>query len=227
MSIDYYATFPCKVRDSISNADLLRMEKARNRANLTLDLMRNDPKTDRSKPESEWSFELVVLGPNGPQEMEVRISDLLAEAAPLKELARHCVDCPGNLLSGDFGCGSTIHYPITSQAERWLLSRLPADLGSPAGQLLTRALTEFGWDGASIDAARGRKELYQSATPMVRKWGSLLFQKDANYLKPDLANDVRHRRSRTESCEADRVFSRFFGGRFQGRRSPEQSASTR
>ncbi|WP_035051680.1 hypothetical protein [Andreprevotia chitinilytica] len=171
MAIDYYGLFPCKVRETISDADLLRMEKARNRANAVLDLMRNNPQTATDKPESEWTFKAVVLGPNGPQETEMRIADLLAEAAPLEALAGHCANCPANVRSADFGCGGGIHYPITAQAERWLLSRLPDDLNSAPGQLLIRAIADFGFDGADIDAARNRKELYEAGKPLERKWG--------------------------------------------------------
>jgi len=177
MAIDYYGSFPCKVREAVSDADLLRMEKAHHRASMVLDLMRGDPQVDRSKPESEWSFNTVVLGPGGPRETEVRISDLLAEAAPLGDLAGNCANCPVNVRSAAFGCGGTISYPITAQAERWLLSRLPADLNAPVGKLLTRAIADFNFDGAPIDAARRRRDLYETDTPCERKWGGFLSKK--------------------------------------------------
>lgn len=177
MAIDYYATFPCKVRETISDADMLRMEKARDRANMVLDLMRKDPNTDLTKPESEWTFKTTVLGPDGPQESEIRIADALLEAAPLQELAVHCRDCQVNLQSADFGCGGAIRYPISEQAENWLLSRLPADLNTHAGQLLLRAIADFNYDGACIDAARGRKELYEATTAPERKWGGFFSKK--------------------------------------------------
>jgi len=177
MAIDYYGSFPCKVREAVSDADLLRMEKARDRANTVLDLMRNSPQVDKSKPESEWTFKTVVLGPNGPQETEIRISDCLAEAAPLEQLARNCSSCAKNIRSVAFGCGGTIHYPITAQAERWLVSRLPADLSTKRGQLLTRAIADFNYDGSGIDAARSRGDLCESKTPVERKWGSFFSKK--------------------------------------------------
>ena len=177
MSIDYYATFPCKVREAVSNEDLLRMEKAKNRAVTVLEIMRNDPNVGRTKPESEWTFKAIALGPDGPKETEIRIADALLEAAPLQELAVHCQNCPANLLSDDFGCGGAVHYPITAQAESWLLSRLPADLSTLAGQLLSKAIKDFNYDGACIDAARGRKELYESTTAPERKWGGFFSKK--------------------------------------------------
>lgn len=177
MSIDYYASFPCKVREAISDSDLLRMEKARNRANAVLDIMRKNPNTDKSKPEIDWTFQTVVLRPDGPQETQMRIGDLLAEAAPLDSLKQHCQNCPANVRNQDFGCGGGIHYPLSASTERWLVSRLPDDLKSARGTLFTHAIADFKYDGAYIDAARGRKELYDSSTPAERKWGSFFSKK--------------------------------------------------
>jgi len=177
MAIDYRGVFPCKVREAVSDADLLDMEKAGNRAQVVLDVMRNDPRIDKSKPESEWTFKTVIRGPDGPRQAELRIEDCLAQAAPLEPLARHCRGCPFNIRATDFGCGGAIGYPISAQAERWLMSRLPADLNTPRGRLLTRAITDFKFDGSVIDATRSRKDVYESDVPVERKWGGLLSRK--------------------------------------------------
>lgn len=177
MAIDYFGSFPCPVRETLSDADLLRMEKARNRAQAVLEIMRKDPRVDKRKPESEWTFKTVILGPNGPEETEMRVADCLAEAAELPALARHCAGCPKNVRGADFGCGGAIHYPITARAESWLVSRLPADLDSRRGQLLVRAIADFEFDGACIDAVRGRKDLYQADAPAERKWGGFFSRK--------------------------------------------------
>ena len=177
MAIDYYGLFPCKVREKVPDGKLLQMEKARNRATTVLNLMRKNPGTNQNKPESEWTFKAMTLGPNGPQECEMRISDLLLESEPLQELSQHCANCPYNLRSSDFGCGGAIHYPVSLQAEKWLVSRLPGDLNTRSGQLLTQALKDFDFNGACIDAARERKDLYSSSTPATRKWGGFLSKK--------------------------------------------------
>lgn len=178
MAIDYYGTFPCKVRETTTNTELLRMEKAKNRAECVLDLMRKNPDTNnKGKPESEWSFKIAILGPNGPEESEMRISDCLSEAAPLKQLAQNCLGCSKNVRSVDFGCGGAVHYPISTQAERWLVSRLPEDLNSARGHLLTLAINDFNFNGAVIDGARNRKDLYESDTAIERKWGSFFSKK--------------------------------------------------
>ena len=177
MAIDYSGSFPCKVRATVSEEDLLRMEKARNRANVVLEIMRARPHPNQDKPESEWTFVTARLRPDSPEEVEMRIADCLAEAAPLEALARNCEGCPSNVRSAEFGCGGAIHYPITTQAERWLISRLPADLNTPRGQLLNRAIADFQYDGAGIDASRHRKEVYESDVPLERKWGSFFSKK--------------------------------------------------
>ncbi len=177
MAVDYYVLFPCEVRKQISDESLLNMEKAKNRAEAVLQMLRDNPGEHQNKPESEWSVTLTKLGANGPEEVELRVADMLAEAAPLQQLAVHCNGCPANLQKRDFGCGGAIHYPITRQAEQWLVSRLPDDLNTQRGQLLQRAIQDFEYNGADIDAARVRDELYELKSPAVRKWGGFFSKK--------------------------------------------------
>ncbi|WP_028103729.1 hypothetical protein [Pseudoduganella violaceinigra] len=177
MAIDYFASFPCQVREAVSDADLLRMIKARNRASMVAEVMRKDPKVDKSKPESDWTFQTIMQRPEGPEETQMRIGDLIEESAPLNALKQHCVACPANVRNDDFGCGGAVHYPLSASTERWLVSRLPDDLDSPRGLLLTRAINDFQFDGAAIDAARGRKELYEANLPAERKWGGFFSKK--------------------------------------------------
>lgn len=176
MSIDYYASYPCAVREVIDNDDLLRMEKARNRAQCVANLLRDNPDTPKDLPESEWTFMVNVMRPEGLVQTEVKIGDLLSEAAPLTQLSTHCQGCPGNFREVDFGCGGAINFPISAKAEQWLIDRLPDDLQSPPGILLQAALKE-GFDGSNTDQARQRKELYDSATPATRKWGGFFSKK--------------------------------------------------
>jgi hypothetical protein len=166
MGIDYYGSFPCKVRKSVSDQDLLRMGKARSRARAALQHAGNAPHNE----DTGLTVQIVVVGREGRQVTEARIHDLLLEAAPLSALAVHCTGCPANIAHTDFGCGGTIHYPISARAEQWLLTRLPDDLKSPAGVLFTHAVTEFGFDGAVIDAVRDRQDFYAAEAAAVREW---------------------------------------------------------
>lgn len=177
MAIDYYASFPCPVRARLNDAELLAMEKARDRAETVLALMRKNPGHQAGKPESEWTFQIQVLGPGGGQEQTLCIADLLAESAPLERLACHCTHCEDNLNGGGFGCGGALHYPLAERTEAWLLACLPDDLASMRGRLLLHAIRHYGFDGAAIDAARSRRELYESAQPAVRSWRGLPWRK--------------------------------------------------
>lgn len=176
MAIDYSVQYPCKVRDAVSDQELLRMEKARNRANAVLEIMRTSG-TASDIPENERTVTVVVARPEGPVEKDIRIVDMLAEAAPLDALSEHCSGCPANLRNMSFGCGGAIHYPVDVATEEWLVGRLPESLDSPAGQLLTMALRDFRITGASIDACRSRGIIYSSAAPVVRTWGRFVFKK--------------------------------------------------
>lgn len=177
MALDYFGVFPCEVHSKINPINLLQMEKSRNRVYAILDLMRKDPNTDKSKPESEWIFKIAIKNADSVEEKNVRIADLLEEAAPLDELAKNCVKCPFNVRETDFGCGGAIHYPISEKAEEWLMSRLPNNLESSCGQLLSRAINDFNYDGEVINNARNRQEIYESNKPVERKWGSFFGKK--------------------------------------------------
>jgi hypothetical protein len=168
------------VREQIADTQLLQMLKSRDRANIVLDVMRKNPKTDRSKPESEWTAILRVQGPNGVVSQQLKMGDLLAESRPLDALSVHCNGCTANLQRTAFGCSGVIHFPIPPEAEEWLVSRLPDDLGGVLGKLLLKALAEFKWDGAPIDASRSRDDLYSLKKPVERKWGAFLSKKTVN-----------------------------------------------
>ncbi|MCB6182043.1 hypothetical protein LIN78_00540 [Leeia sp. TBRC 13508] len=171
MTIAYYGSFPCKVREAVSNEDLLRMENAKSRGLHTLNLMRNNPTEEtRNKPESEWSFLMAVGEPGNYTVVEMKISDCLAEAAPLEELAKHCTNCKWNVRSTDFGCGGSIHYPISQKAEEWLVSKLPSDLNTKRGLKLLKALSDFHYDGVEVDESRKRGALFESASSVKRHW---------------------------------------------------------
>jgi hypothetical protein len=183
MSVDYFVQYPCKVREQIADTQLLQMIKSRDRAHILLDVMRKNPKTDRSKPESQWTAMLRVQGPNGAVDQQLEMGDLLAESRPLDALCPHCNGCMANLRRTTFGCGGVIHFPIPPEAEEWLLSRLPEDLGGLVGKLLLKAIADFKWDGAH-DAARSRNDLYSLKKPVERNWGGLLSKKTVNSSGP-------------------------------------------
>jgi len=177
VAIDYFVQYPCKVRTAITEAELLRMVKSRARATAMRDALRSDPRTDKNIPESDWKVIVRTMGPHGPSDTSMKISDLLKDSAPLDALAGYCAGCPANLQRRDFGCGGAIHYPITAAAEQWLVGRLPKDADDARLQLFLRACKQFGFDGAAIDAARKRKELYEASAPIERTWEKSFFSR--------------------------------------------------
>ena len=178
MAVDYCVLYPCEVRNQVSTEELIEMEKAASRAEAILDIMRKQPGEHHDKPESEWTFSFAKLSSNGSQqEQDMRIGDLLKQAEPLQKLQTHCVNCPMNFLKRPFGCGGAIHYPITLNAEKWLMSRLPDDINSPQGKILTSMLHDVGITGKFVDKERSRTEVYESSTALMRKWGGLFFGK--------------------------------------------------
>lgn len=170
MALEYLVSFPCKVRESLSNEELLRMARARARAQAALDVMRERPGQHTQLPESEWTFTLSIRRGQTEQKAEVRIADLLRESEPLAALAEHCTDCPANILRTPFGCGGAISYPISVRGERWLLDRLPDVLPTPRGWALRRALASGAYDGSSVDAQRGRADLFAARQAPEREW---------------------------------------------------------
>jgi hypothetical protein len=177
MAIDYSGVFPCKVRESLSESDLLQMKRAKNQAKYAVLQMRKDPDIDKSKPESEWTIKAITVGPEGKRSVDIRIGDLLEQSAPLEKLSVHCKNCTANVLGIEFGCGGAIGYPISRKTENWLLSRLPKKLDSKAGILLTRAIADFDYNGLAIDGNRNRKDLFESDVPLIREWGGIFSEK--------------------------------------------------
>jgi len=174
MAVAYYISFPCEARKRYGDEKLLAMDNARCRAEIVLELLRKTPGEHRNKPESEWVFNLHRLTPDEEEEVEVNVADLLAESAPMKELADHCQNCPANLPEVPFGCGGTINYPIPAQTEKFLLSRLPDDLQSKRGQFLLNVI-QTGIDGLRADSQR--RNLFESQRPFFRTWGSFFSKK--------------------------------------------------
>lgn len=172
MSIDYLIQYPCKVRESVSDHDLIRMQKSRDRVKLAMDLLSEDP--ELYFDEANQFAAMHVLGLTEPPEQNIVITDLLADATTLEALSGHCKGCPANLRDTAFGCGGTIHHPIMEGVERWLVSRLPDDLKTLAGRILLKAIKDFRFDGAEVDADRVRKGLYAAGQPVMRKWNRSL-----------------------------------------------------
>jgi len=72
-------------------------------------------------------FEFARNLADGTEETRIiLVQEMLDLAAELDPLASYCIVCPANVSGEAFGCCGQISYPISSQAEAWLLDQLPA-----------------------------------------------------------------------------------------------------
>src|SRR5690606_18251401 len=97
--------------------------------------------------------------------------DLLDEAAILDEFAPHCVGCPANLAGKAYGCVGYINYPISNEAEIWLLEQLPDVRDPMLFIMLIRGIQEIGYSGQ--EARRLRNEVgmfFQNPDTLARRY---------------------------------------------------------
>jgi len=171
MAINYFVQYPCRVRALASDRDLLRMKKARRAARASIRIALRDPNFTTDMADFEYATEAQLLERNTAFPLHAEIADLLAEAAPLDALSKHCQNCPANLRGTAFGCGGAIDDPITKETQRWLVSRLPDDLDTEAGQTLLSTLKDLHLDGIGAEATRLRNAIHTAKQPVSRTWG--------------------------------------------------------
>lgn len=167
MGADYILDRSCEPKLSNGGGDVTRgtqrmlgMLKAKSRAQAVYRLMEREGQAPAGA-----TIKVVVLGPNGPEEREVTVAQMLAEAAPLDDLAPHCVGCDACAVSAELGCVGYLNYPLTEALEQWLVARIqPAD--TLGGYLLLRAIDDFGNRGQAMQGWRQRRELMERTTPL-------------------------------------------------------------
>src|SRR5690349_21103299 len=85
----------------------------------------------------------------------------------LRPVAFHCGRCPGNHAGRQFGCFGSVHFPLSCEAEEWLVKLLPTRKSfrepspedarqSEAARVLIQRLRELGIDGREVET-RGRR----------------------------------------------------------------------
>src|SRR5687768_11761992 len=152
MGIDYVLDVDCVPKQQLGGVEgLIELVKARTRADTILQMVR---KTGDTRSPDQLEFEMVLKTPEGETSSKVSVQALLDRAAALEPQRPSCAGCPANADSPGFGCYRSIPYPIPEAAEEWLLGLLPDDLTTTAGQILVRAIEDFGWDGADAEKMR-------------------------------------------------------------------------
>ena len=156
MAIDYVLGVACEPKQRLGVEHLVNLHRTRLIAHSALAHMRAEGET---RPPEDIEVQLTTRKPDGDSARGVTLADMLAEAAPLDDVAPLCATCPAGFQT-PFLCHRRIRYPISEAMEVWLMGRLPERLGCTAGVLLVRGLGEFGWDGEPAAKLRASGETY-------------------------------------------------------------------
>jgi len=167
MGIDYVVQYDCEPKHALTLEGLMIRLKGRDRADAVIQLYRDQG--DMRTP-TNMGFEMVRRLPDGSEETQVVVvQDLLDMAAELTPWESHCIDCPANWSGGPFGCVGAINYPLSEQAERWLLDQLPDNEHPLAFMLLQGALREMGYTGQSVATLRAQQGMFfEAGQPLER-----------------------------------------------------------
>jgi hypothetical protein len=179
MAIDYVIDYDCIPKAHLTTEGIVERLKGLERAQEIIRLFRRN---GDERPPGEMGFEFTRSTPTGEEEKRVIVvQDLLDEAAALDAHAHHCVGCPANRTGARFGCVGFVQYPISAEAERWALDRMPVPDDTLVWMLLKQGVREFSYDGESIKPLREVTDAYfASSEAQSRKLGE--FSVDANQL---------------------------------------------
>lgn len=143
-------------------------------------IKQQQPELDPEQIANTYKMVVMVAGPDGqPQQAGIPIIQVLEQSAPLQTLESHCSQCAANVRKQPFGCFGAINYPISQTEEEWLLQRLPADAKDPALATLFKFLVDNKVNGSPVDSQRSRREVYESSSPLKRKWPGFFSRKSA------------------------------------------------
>lgn len=170
MAIDYVIDYPCEPKRELSTEGILERIKGRERAQQIIRIYRED---GDERPPSEMGFEITRSTPQGESEPSlIVVQDLLDEAAELAPLEHHCRFCPANRTGEPFGCMGFVQYPISGQAENWMLNRLPGPQEPLLWLLLKQGVEEFMYDGRQIAVLRATTDNYfEEKQAIARRMG--------------------------------------------------------
>ena len=184
MAIDYIIELDCQPKETLGAAGILERLKERVRAAEVIEWFRA---AGDSRPPDQMGFEFSQSAPGRPGEKQlIVVQDLLDHAAALDQQAHHCQGCPANISGRPFGCIGFINYPITAQAEIWLLERLPVPDEPLVWLLLRQGIQNLGYDGASVKALRdaeaadgnGERRYFELPVAPQRRLGELRVSAD-------------------------------------------------
>jgi hypothetical protein len=169
MGIDHVLGLPCEPKRVLGVDGLVRLMKARSRADMVLATLRAQ---GDERPPHEVTIGIIEQRPEGTQHRKVTVQSLVDAAADLEPQRPHCVGCPVDLQGEGFGCYGYVAYPLPEAVESWLLAMLPDDLESTAGRMLVRACSDFPWDGRRAREMRAQGDtFFEARRSKMRRWG--------------------------------------------------------
>lgn len=167
MAIDYIIDYDCVPKQTLGTNGLLERIKGEERAQAIIALFR---KNGDDREPSLMGFEFTRTTPSGEEESRVIVvQDLLDEAAKLAPLRPHCVGCPANRTGQAFGCAGFIQYPISSDAEAWMLDQLPVPDDTLVWMLLRQGIQEFNYSGDNVQPLRAASDTYFEAREVLKR----------------------------------------------------------
>jgi hypothetical protein len=177
MAIDHVINYLCEPKDQLTTQGILMRLKGRDQAARIIQLFR-DAGDDR--PPQEMGFEFTRSAANGDEETAIiKVSEVLAASAQLEPLAHHCEGCPANVQGKPFGCFGRIGYPISEQAERWLLLQLPLPEQAPlVWTLLQQNLRDLNQHTAQVQKIRESGNYFEAERTPRRKLGEIALSGD-------------------------------------------------
>lgn len=180
MAVDYIIDYDCKVKQTLTLDGMVSLLKQRNRAMAILRASIIEGKSEEEAKNSTMEFQLVT--PEGKTEVkELKVSDLLEKTKSLADLQSLCKGCPANLRDdqGDsFGCYQVVNYPISENAEKWLIE-LSQTAIAKGGQsyLLLDFILDQKISGERFAKMRGNSMFWESRTPLELQVGKGLVGK--------------------------------------------------
>ncbi|NDJ86659.1 MAG: hypothetical protein GYB66_12295 [Chloroflexi bacterium] len=172
MGIDYVIDYACIPKQRLTTEGLVDRLKDRARAQEVVAIYREQ---GDHRPANEIGFEVTRRSANGMEVTDLLIAgEVLDEAAILDELEHHCVGCPANAAGRPYGCLGTISYPISREAEIWLLEQLPGIAEPILFLMLMRGVQEFGYTGDQARELRDYEGIYfEASDTLARRYAEM------------------------------------------------------
>ena len=168
MALIYYIDYPCEVKEQVPPGRLLRLLYARERANEAVNKARREDGITDSDP---VEVQLTIKDETGKKiTKQSTAGEIRKQYAELEPFSHHCTDCRVKVDSRNFGCRSTIEYPISLKAEAFIMGLIHEKGGDPTTAMLMNYLENNGITGNRANEMRKLpKVFFESNMPLARR----------------------------------------------------------